>query len=182
MVFRDRVLLEVMASASLRRSEVVALHRTDFDPLMRSLRVRQRKTRSMKVVPLGSEVCSMLIEYLEVVRPAVDVPYLFLSSFGKPLSTGHNHDGHPGQEEVGHPDKSLISQLQKDISHPDAEKGSQNRARSAAPGPLQHQINGGLHAARTSDVARCTNYIQERKTCDSSVSGGAEDADETGTV
>lgn len=84
-IYRNRLMLELLYTCSLRRSELVALKIVDYTPELRSLQVRQGKTRSMKVVPVGKLAAEMLRVYLEQLRPECDHPELFVSVRGEPL-------------------------------------------------------------------------------------------------
>lgn len=83
---RNRVILELMYSCSLRRSEVSALNVKDFDPSSLSLRVSPGKTKTGRLVPVGEAVTEMLVRYIEERRPVVSDPALFVSRLGKRLS------------------------------------------------------------------------------------------------
>ena len=84
--FRNRVILELMYSCSLRRSEVSALEVKDVDLSSNALRVAPGKTKTGRLVPLGQVVSSLLGKYLDDVRPGVKASALFVSRLGKKLS------------------------------------------------------------------------------------------------
>ena len=87
--YRDRLLLELLYTCSLRRSEAVALNVADFDPTTRSLRIRAGKTRRGRIVPVGMYACRMLETYLNEVRWITDTKALLLNRWGKRLSRHH---------------------------------------------------------------------------------------------
>ena len=87
---RDRALLEMLYSAGLRVSEVVALRQTNLDLDANCVRV-VGKGRRERVVPLGSHARTRLDEYFALARPALagshrPRPEIFLSARGLPLS------------------------------------------------------------------------------------------------
>lgn len=81
--FRDRTILELLYSCSLRRSELVALNRNDYDPTTRSLRIKAGKTRKGRLVPVGKYVCDLLDDYLRELRPESQSEALFLTDHKK---------------------------------------------------------------------------------------------------
>lgn len=85
--YRDRVILEVLYSAALRRSEVAHLKVQDVDTETGYVQIRQGKGKKDRVVPLGQQACEWLHNYLTVIRP--DWPpasdredHLFLNRWG----------------------------------------------------------------------------------------------------
>lgn len=88
--FRDRVMLEVMYSCSLRRSEIATLQLDDFNPEIRSLRIKASasKTKMGRVVPIGPKACSLLVQYIQEIRQkGIDTDFIFLNYKGNPVST-----------------------------------------------------------------------------------------------
>lgn len=75
--WRDYVILHLMAYYGLRPSEVVALTLDSIDWTGRTLRVVQRKTRSVLVLPLADRTMRLLRRYLDE-RPSIHRPELFL--------------------------------------------------------------------------------------------------------
>ena len=73
----DYVILHLMAYYGLRPSEVVALTLDSIDWTGRTLRVVQRKTRSVLVLPLADRTVRLLRRYLDE-RPSIHRPELFL--------------------------------------------------------------------------------------------------------
>lgn len=76
--YRDHAMLYLMAHYGLRPSEIVTLTLTSIDAVNKTLRVEQRKTRSILVLPLSEEALGVLDEYLRCGRPASVDPQLFL--------------------------------------------------------------------------------------------------------
>jgi integrase/recombinase XerD len=88
--FRDRVILEVMYSCSLRRSEIATLQLEDFNPETRSLRIKgsASKTKVGRVVPIGPKASSLLVQFIQNVRNQdIDSNFIFLNYKGNPVST-----------------------------------------------------------------------------------------------
>jgi site-specific recombinase XerD len=83
---RNVAILALMAKAGMRVGEVVALELTDIELGARSgwAVVRAGKGNKMRRVPLNRDVCRALRVYLAV-RPASDVPVLFVSWTGARL-------------------------------------------------------------------------------------------------
>jgi site-specific recombinase XerD len=77
--FRDRTIYELLYSCSLRRSELVALNKNDFDPSTRSLRIKAGKTHKGRLVPVGQYACDLLDQYLSEIRPKSDSEALFVT-------------------------------------------------------------------------------------------------------
>lgn len=75
---RDHAMLYLMAHYGLRPSEIVTLTLTSIDAVNKTLRVEQRKTRSILVLPLSKQALGVLDEYLRCGRPASVDPQLFL--------------------------------------------------------------------------------------------------------
>lgn len=87
---RDRALLELLYSAGLRVSEVIALRQPNLDLDANCVRVLGKGSRE-RVVPLGSHARTRLDEYLSLARPTLAAghrprPEMFLSHRGVPLS------------------------------------------------------------------------------------------------
>ena len=76
--WRDYAILHLMAYYGLRPSEVAALRLDSIDWQAGTLRVEQRKTRSVLVLPLDDRTLRLLRRYLQVARPNNDLPQLFL--------------------------------------------------------------------------------------------------------
>ncbi len=87
--FRNRLMIELLYSSSLRRSEVVQLQLKDYDPDTGSLKVRQNKTKKMKVVPIGEQVIQLLETYLSKVRSNSRSKTMFLSKYNRPISADY---------------------------------------------------------------------------------------------
>jgi integrase/recombinase XerD len=88
--YRDKVILEVLYSAAIRKEEVNNLLLTDVDYAEGYIRVNCGKGRKDRVVPLGKIACRYMENYVKGVRPSlIRDPYnnhLFLSLRGKRLS------------------------------------------------------------------------------------------------
>jgi integrase len=76
--WRDYTVLHLMAYYGLRPSEVAALRLDAVDWEAGTLRVDQRKTRSILVLPLATRTLRLLRRYLQVGRADSDLPQLFL--------------------------------------------------------------------------------------------------------
>lgn len=87
--YRNRVILELMYSCSLRRGEAVGLNVGDFDPDTRSLKVTKTKTRQGRFIPVGRTAAELLSVYMRDVRPVFGVvsDAMFLSMKKRRLST-----------------------------------------------------------------------------------------------
>ena len=76
--WRDFAVLHLMAYYGLRPSEVAALRLDSIDWEARTLRVEQRKTRSVLVLPLANRTLRVLRRYLQIAKPDSALPQLFL--------------------------------------------------------------------------------------------------------
>jgi len=76
--WRDYTVLHLMAYYGLRPSEIAALRLDAVDWKAGTLRVDQRKTRSILVLPLAVQTLRLLRRYLQVGRADSDLPQLFL--------------------------------------------------------------------------------------------------------
>ncbi len=66
---RDRVILEVLYSTAMRRSELLGLRLNDLDRSRRLLSIRQGKGKKDRIVPIGVRALEWLEKYLQDVRP-----------------------------------------------------------------------------------------------------------------
>lgn len=66
---RDRVILEVLYSTAMRRSELLRLTHFDIDRSRRLLVIRQGKGHKDRLVPIGVRALEWLEKYLRDVRP-----------------------------------------------------------------------------------------------------------------
>ena len=89
LAYRDRTILELLYSCSLRRSEVVALDVIDFVADSRSLRVKAGKTGRGRIVPVGRYVCELMTEYIERHRTNNDKKAIFQNVYGNRLSADY---------------------------------------------------------------------------------------------
>lgn len=85
-IYRNRTMLELAYSCSLRRSELVGMQLDDYDPAAKSLRIRQSKTGAFKLVPIGSIASAMLDKYLNQVRPPFNTQTVFIDAKGQPIN------------------------------------------------------------------------------------------------
>jgi len=69
--WRNYLIAELMYSASLRRSEAVALNIKDYDWQLQSLRIKAGKTRRGRVIPIGHNVGRILEKYITSTRSAM---------------------------------------------------------------------------------------------------------------
>lgn len=76
--WRDYTVLHLMAYYGLRPSEIAALRLDAVDWQAGTLRVDQRKTRSVLVLPLAARTLCLLRRYLQVGRAESDLPQFFL--------------------------------------------------------------------------------------------------------
>lgn len=88
--WRDYTVLHLMAYYGLRPSEVAALRLDGIDLVAGTLRVEQRKTRSILVLPLATRTVRLLRRYLVAGRPISDLPQLFLR-IRSPIKALKNH-------------------------------------------------------------------------------------------
>ena len=65
LVLRDRVILELLYTCSLRRSELVNLDVDHFDVDNRLLKIVKSKNRAGRLVPVGEIACDLLTELLK---------------------------------------------------------------------------------------------------------------------
>ena len=88
--FRDRVILEVLYSAALRREETAKLFVTDVDTDGGYVFVREGKGAKDRVTPLGRSVCDLVKAYIVGVRSewpnAGRDQHLFLNRWGKGMT------------------------------------------------------------------------------------------------
>jgi len=85
--FRNRSILEMMYSCSLRRSEIIGLKLSDIDFVRKSLLVRSLKTQKERIVPIGKVALKLLEIYIKKYRPKVKSECIFISKKLKPLSS-----------------------------------------------------------------------------------------------
>jgi integrase len=76
--WRDYAILHLMAYYGLRPSEVATLRLDSIDWEAGTLRVEQRKTRSVLILPLAGRTVRLLHRYLQVGRSDSVLPQLFL--------------------------------------------------------------------------------------------------------
>lgn len=76
--WRDYTILHLMAYYGLRPSEVASLRLGSIDWETGTLRVEQRKTHSILVLPLARQTLRLMRRYLSAGRPDSDLPHLFL--------------------------------------------------------------------------------------------------------
>lgn len=77
--FRDRTIVELMYSCSLRRSELVALNLEDYNAEAGALIIRKAKNRRGRIVPVGEVAARLLQSYIAEVRLKSNDKALFLS-------------------------------------------------------------------------------------------------------
>jgi integrase/recombinase XerD len=77
---RDRALLLLLATTGMRNGELRALQLQDIDWRAGEVFVRRTKGKRDRVAPLLEEAGAALADYVLLVRPKIDSPYLFLSS------------------------------------------------------------------------------------------------------
>jgi integrase/recombinase XerD len=76
--WRDYAIIHLMAHYGLRPSEVATLRLDAIDWEAATLRVEQRKTQSILILPLAGRTLRLLHRYLQIARPNSDLPQLFL--------------------------------------------------------------------------------------------------------
>jgi integrase/recombinase XerD len=86
---RDRVMLELLYAAGLRVSELVGLSLSQIDVTLGCVRVVGKGAKE-RVVPIGQTAATMLVEYVEQVRPVLlkgrSSRVLFISRRGRGLT------------------------------------------------------------------------------------------------
>lgn len=85
---RDYAIIELMLQAGLRVNEVALLNKEDIIPTTNGLRLVIRGTAEhhFRQVPLNETLARALREYLQVRPTLPEIPTLFVSQQGKPLS------------------------------------------------------------------------------------------------
>jgi len=76
--YRNRIILELLYTCSLRRSELVGLDVEDFEPSTRVLRIKRAKNNHGRLVPVGSFANDLLKTYISTVRGNYDSKALLL--------------------------------------------------------------------------------------------------------
>jgi integrase/recombinase XerD len=76
---RDRAILMLMAIYGLRRGEIVALRLDQIDWTGRLLHIWRLKRHQPQVYPLVQSVAQALAQYIDVARPTVDIPQVFIT-------------------------------------------------------------------------------------------------------
>ena len=91
--FRDRVILEVLYTTGMRRSELIQLSIYDVDHERGTAFIRKGKGNKDRVVPIGDRALRWLDKYLFEVRPRLvvepDPGVLFLTELGESISRSH---------------------------------------------------------------------------------------------
>jgi site-specific recombinase XerD len=85
---RDQAIIRLLVETGLRVSEVIKLRTEDvvFEYPGVHLRIQDGRGNGIRQIPLQTELCRAMKEYL-VVRPkTASVPYLFLTQENQPLS------------------------------------------------------------------------------------------------
>lgn len=87
--YRDRVVLEILYDTGIRRSEVNSIRLSDLDLEGGYIRI-QGKGNKERVVPVSKRVCSLIDNYITMVRPYLltrpDPGFLILNRWGKRMS------------------------------------------------------------------------------------------------
>ncbi|MBN1994161.1 MAG: tyrosine-type recombinase/integrase [Anaerolineae bacterium] len=88
LVRRDQAILQLMLQTGLRVSEVVDLQKSDliFDNPGLRLKVGNGRDETTRYLPIRSEVCKMLNEYLAIRPQTAHTNHVFLSQKGQPVS------------------------------------------------------------------------------------------------
>ena len=81
-VYRNRVIMELLYSCSLRRGEVIALELKDFDYDSQSLKIKAGKTKIGRLLPVGERVSKLLATYLSKYRPQTNHSFIFVADKG----------------------------------------------------------------------------------------------------
>jgi integrase/recombinase XerD len=84
-IYRNRVIMELLYSCSLRRSEVTALELSDFDADTQSLKIKAGKTKKGRLLPVGQRVSELLATYITKFRPATNHNQIFVADKGGPV-------------------------------------------------------------------------------------------------
>jgi integrase/recombinase XerD len=93
MQIRDRAIMEVFYSSAIRLDELLHLEVYHVDLKEKVLFIRKGKGNRQRVVPLGTNACKYLREYLEKIRPRYAKKNrkerkVFLTNWGKAISGG----------------------------------------------------------------------------------------------
>jgi len=85
---RDRAILMMLGMLGLRAGEVVALRLDDIDWRLMQIRITEGKSKRERVLPLSSEICAALYDYIKNGRPQTRYRELFLRTRAplKPLA------------------------------------------------------------------------------------------------
>ena len=91
--WRNYIIAELMYTASLRRSEAVALNIKDYDWQLQSVRIKAGKTRRGRIIPVGQNVGRIIEKYITKIRPMMKAKdehqlALFLNYRGERLKPG----------------------------------------------------------------------------------------------
>lgn len=85
--YRNRLILEMLYSTAMRRSELAFLKVADVDYHAGYIYIKEGKGRKDRVVPVGDSVCRLIEDYVLAVRQEFlkgeDDGYLFLNRWGK---------------------------------------------------------------------------------------------------
>jgi len=88
----QRAILETFYGCALRRQELIDLQKSDIDPGQRILFVRRGKGGKPRIVPLARRTWHWVEQYLlhgrPLFAPTPDLPFLFLSPQGTPITPG----------------------------------------------------------------------------------------------
>ena len=90
---RDRVMMEVLYSSGMRRTELANLSLYDADLKRGVLLIRSGKGNKDRVLPIGERAGMWLQKYIDDVREQLTGPKdenrLFISDYGEPFNGGH---------------------------------------------------------------------------------------------
>ncbi|WP_051305732.1 tyrosine-type recombinase/integrase [Desulfogranum mediterraneum] len=88
--YRNRIVLEILYDTAIRAAEMAAVRVQDLDLTGGYLTIRSGKGAKDRVVPVSDRVCTMLNEYLLMVRPELhkgkDDGALILNRWGKQMT------------------------------------------------------------------------------------------------
>jgi integrase/recombinase XerD len=83
LVYRDRLMLELLYTCSLRRGELSALNLSDVDLSIPCIHIKPGKTKKGRILPVGKLAVDMLTHYINALRPKTEENALFINGWGR---------------------------------------------------------------------------------------------------
>ncbi len=87
-LFRDKLIIEILYTTGIRRSELLALRRSDVDLTKGEMKITGKRNKQ-RLIPLAPQVCGHIRKYLRLcadLRPAPTTDAFMLSDVGLPLN------------------------------------------------------------------------------------------------